>query len=292
MEDRLIGWLTRAGGALLLAGVGAAWASLLTWSQTDPSLTHAADGVPTNALGTVGAVFADVMLNTLGIVAVFLLLAPMFWGIELMLAGRTFASRKKTSIFPLSVLLLAGGFAVLPIPESWPFAHSFGGIVGDWLYKVTVTILGLVGAEGATALAGLAYFIAGSAALGYSVGLEREHLNAMIERGRGLARRRESLWTDLLGSGWLSGFPTRSCRGARARHRAARIRARLPVPSRWRPRAAACAASQFFRCRRPWRRVPPYRRPACARSRRSCVDRAEHGGRHARRSRLRIRRMH
>jgi len=201
-----MGWLNRAGGALLLAGVGAAWASLLTWSQNDPSLTHAAGGAPTNVLGTVGAIFADVMLNTLGFAAVFLLLAPMFWGIELLIAERIFANRKKTSVFPLSVLLLAAGFAVLPVTESWPFGHSFGGIVGDWLYKLTVTIFGVAGAERALPLAGLAYFIAGFAALGYSIGLEREDLNRLIERSRGLARRRQSLWSDILHSEWLSGF--------------------------------------------------------------------------------------
>ena len=76
MEERLIGWSIRAGGLALLACVAAAWASLLTWSQSDPSLTHAADGAATNALGAGGAIFADVLLNTLGFAGVFLLLAP------------------------------------------------------------------------------------------------------------------------------------------------------------------------------------------------------------------------
>jgi S-DNA-T family DNA segregation ATPase FtsK/SpoIIIE len=206
MEDRLRGLLNRAGGACLLAGVGASWASLLTWSQADPSLTHAAGGAPSNVLGSIGAVFADVMLNTLGFAAVFLLLAPMFWGIELLLAERIFANRKKTSVFPLSVLLLAGGFAVLPVPESWPLGHSFGGIVGDWLYKVTATIFALADAERVLPLAGLVYFICGFAALGYSIGLEREDLNRLVEGSRRLARRRQSLWSSLRRSGWLSGF--------------------------------------------------------------------------------------
>ncbi len=198
MEDRLIGWLSRAGGVLLLAGVGAAWASLLTWSRSDPSLTHAAGGAPTNMLGSAGAVFADVMLNTLGFAAVFLLLAPMFWGIELMIAERIFANRKKTSIFPLSLLLLAAGFAALPITASWPFGHSFGGIVGDWMYKLTATFFAIVGGERLLPLAALAYFVAGFAALGYSIGLEREDLNRLLERSRALTRRRGSPWP-----GWL-----------------------------------------------------------------------------------------
>ena len=198
LEDRLIGWLSRVGGALLLAGVAAAWVSLLTWSKSDPSLTHAAGGAPGNMLGAAGAIFADVMLNTLGFAAVFLLLAPMFWGIELLVAERIFANRKKTSIFPLSVFLLAGGFAALPLTGSWPFSHSFGGIVGDWLYRLTATLFALAGAERALPLAGLAYFLGGFAALGYSIGLEREDLNRLLRNSRTLARGRETLlsrWT-------------------------------------------------------------------------------------------------
>jgi len=193
MEDRLYGLLSRAGGLLLLAGVAAAWASLLTWSQSDPSLTHTVGGVPTNLLGAGGAIFADVMLNTLGLAAVFLLLAPMFWGIELTVAERIFANRKKTSVFPLSVLLLAGGFAALPVSTSWPFTHSFGGIVGDWLSSLTATIFSVVGAEAALPIAGLAYFLIGFAALGYSIDLEREDLNRLIDRSRSVGRRRGSL---------------------------------------------------------------------------------------------------
>jgi DNA segregation ATPase FtsK/SpoIIIE, S-DNA-T family len=199
LEERLIGWLIRAGGLLLLGCVAAAWASLLTWSQSDPSLTHAADGVPSNAMGSLGAIFADVLLNTLGFSAVFLLLAPMFWGLELMLAERICTNRKKTSLFPLAVLMLAGGFAALPLSAGWPFGHSFGGIVGDWVYKLTATLFDLIGAERAMPIAGLVYFLSGFALLGYSVGLERDDLHRLIERSRRLSRRRGTLVPEWVG---------------------------------------------------------------------------------------------
>jgi len=202
LEDRLFGWLSRAGGALLLAGVAAAWASLLTWSFSDPSLTHTAEGTPSNILGTVGAVFADVMLNTLGFAAVFVLLAPMFWGIELLLAERIFANRKKASVFPFSVLLLAGGFSALPVTTSWPFSHGFGGLVGDWLCKVAATLFALFGAEEAYGFIVLIFFLGGFAALGYSVGLEREDLGRLLERSRGISRRRGSVLSEWLRRLW------------------------------------------------------------------------------------------
>jgi len=199
VEDRLIGWLVRAGGLALLACVAIAWASLLTWSRLDPSLTHAADGAATNALGSAGAIFADVLLNTLGFAGVFVLLAPMFWGLELMLAERLSVNRKKTSLFPLAVLLLAGGFAALPLSAGWPFGHSFGGIVGDWVQKLTATLFDVFGAEGAMPLAGLAYFLSGFALLGYSLGLERDDIVRLVERSRRISRRRGPLIPDWMG---------------------------------------------------------------------------------------------
>ncbi len=199
LEDRLIGWSIRAGGLALLVCVAAAWASLLTWSQADPSLTHAAASAASNALGAGGAVFADVLLNTLGFAGVFLLLAPMFWGLELMLAERISASRKKTSLFPLAVLLLAGGFAALPLSAGWPFGHSFGGIVGDWVQKITATVFDFFGASSAMPLAGLVYFLTGFGLLGYSFGVERDDVMRLIERSRRLSRRRGPLVPEWVG---------------------------------------------------------------------------------------------
>ncbi len=139
------------------------------------------------------------LLNTLGFAGVFLLLAPMFWGLELMLTERISANRKKTSLFPLAVLLLAAGFAALPLSAGWPFGHSFGGIVGDWVHKLTATLFDLVGAGHMMPLAGLAYFLTGFALLGYSVGLERDDLHRLIERSQRLSRRRGSLLPDWIG---------------------------------------------------------------------------------------------
>ncbi|MEQ1672413.1 MAG: DNA translocase FtsK 4TM domain-containing protein, partial [Hyphomicrobium sp.] len=56
MEDRLLGWLARFGGLVLLALVGVVWLSLATWSFSDPSLTHATTVEPRNWMGRIGAV--------------------------------------------------------------------------------------------------------------------------------------------------------------------------------------------------------------------------------------------
>ena len=54
LEDRLVGWFGRTSGIAILAVSGALWAALITWSFTDPSLTHATGGSAKNALGVPG----------------------------------------------------------------------------------------------------------------------------------------------------------------------------------------------------------------------------------------------
>ena len=44
LEDRLIGIFGRAAGVALVVLVATGWISLLSWSVTDPSLTHATSG--------------------------------------------------------------------------------------------------------------------------------------------------------------------------------------------------------------------------------------------------------
>ena len=48
-------------------------------------------------------------------------------------------------------------------------------------------------------IAGLSYFLTGFALLGYSVGLERDDLNRLIDRSRRLSRRRGALVPEWLG---------------------------------------------------------------------------------------------
>jgi S-DNA-T family DNA segregation ATPase FtsK/SpoIIIE len=76
LEDRLLGWLGRFGGALLLASTVAIWASLVSWSVFDPSLTHTTAVAARNFAGPVGAIISDLLFQTLGFAAVVALRAP------------------------------------------------------------------------------------------------------------------------------------------------------------------------------------------------------------------------
>ena len=66
------GWLCKMLGFLLLLGCAAGGISLLTWSAADPSLTHATGVATRNALGPIGAILADLLMQLLGLVGVWL----------------------------------------------------------------------------------------------------------------------------------------------------------------------------------------------------------------------------
>ena len=57
--------LTQGAGGLLVFCGAAGWLSLLSWSLSDPSLTHATGGPIRNWLGGPGAILSDLLLQTL-----------------------------------------------------------------------------------------------------------------------------------------------------------------------------------------------------------------------------------
>src|SRR5258707_12498803 len=72
---------------LSVSGVGAA--ALMTWSVQDPSLSHATSRAIRNIVGYPGAIFADLMMQILGLGAIMLILPVAVWGWR-MLTHRTF----------------------------------------------------------------------------------------------------------------------------------------------------------------------------------------------------------
>ncbi len=147
LEARLIGTLGRGCGLLLLATLAAAWASMVTWSVTDPSLTHVTGGSVRNALGAPGAIIADLLIQTLGLSAAVALLPLMIWGIELVFAEQIAGLRTKITYYPFAVLGMAGAVSAFPLAASWPISRGYGGILGDVLFDVTSSLLRFVNSE-------------------------------------------------------------------------------------------------------------------------------------------------
>ena len=182
LEDRILGVSAAFAGSLLCLATALCWISLLTWSVGDPSLTHATGGMTRNWLGPIGAVLSDLLLQTLGIGAVFVLLPPAIWGLELMMARHVPDFRAKICLFPVAILLLAGGCSSLPTLSVWPLHHGFGGILGDALFKVAHGLFGLINPERSGLAAGLVFTGSGFAALINSLGLSGRDLTYLVQR--------------------------------------------------------------------------------------------------------------
>src|SRR5690606_5876429 len=144
LEARLIGTLGRGSGIALLVVIAAVWASMVSWSIADPSLTHATDGPVRNALGAPGAIIADLMLQTLGLAAAVALLPLMIWACELVLSEHIAGLRAKATYYPFAILGMAGAVSALPGSASWPIEHGYGGILGDAIFGFVASILGFI----------------------------------------------------------------------------------------------------------------------------------------------------
>ena len=174
LEDRLLGWFARAGGACLLAIVGVVWLSLVTWSMSDPSLTHATASQARNWAGPLGAVVSDLLLQTLGFAAVFTLIVPIVWTRELVRERRIAVARTKIGFYPLAVLGAAGALSSYATPGFWPLHHGLGGVLGDGLFKLTERVFALINEDRAGLAASLVLNAAALSAFAKSIGLDLE----------------------------------------------------------------------------------------------------------------------
>lgn len=118
-------------GLALIGAAALSVAALATWSVSDPSLSHATSAPVTNVLGGGGAVFADLVMQILGLGAVLALLPITLWGWQLMTYGGL--DRKPTRIGYAIGFVAAGCalLALLPLFAAWPLPIGLGGLVGD-----------------------------------------------------------------------------------------------------------------------------------------------------------------
>ena len=181
LEDRILGWAAQGAGGFLCFAGAAGWISLLTWSVSDPSLTHATGGIIRNWLGAPGAILSDLLLQTLGFAAVFVLLPPVIWGLELMLVRRIPDFRSKICLFPLAIVLLAAACSALPSPARWPMHHGLGGIIGDMLFGMLSNVFSIVNSERGGLAAGLVFAGTGFGALIHNLGLSGRDLAFLMQ---------------------------------------------------------------------------------------------------------------
>ncbi|MBD1546486.1 FtsK/SpoIIIE family DNA translocase [Roseibium aggregatum] len=143
-------------GLCVIALAAALAAALATWSITDPSLNHATEEPVRNALGTPGAVIADILMQTIGLATAVFLVPIVLWGWRLLAGHALRIGRRRLIYWFAGSVLAAGALAALPVPESWPLPTGLGGFLGDAVHSVpgmitdnftegAATIIGVLG---------------------------------------------------------------------------------------------------------------------------------------------------
>ncbi|MGV2979697.1 DNA translocase FtsK [Camelimonas sp. ID_303_24] len=144
--------------------------ALITWSVSDPSLTHATDSRISNWLGAPGAVISDMAMQLFGLGSVAWLLPLAVWGVSLV-TRRTMPGMKwRIPLWIIGASAAAAVASAMPATGSWPLPTGLGGVVGDGVLAAARNVLGVLGAFGRV-LAGFIMaaiaILALSAACGY-----------------------------------------------------------------------------------------------------------------------------
>jgi len=194
LQARLEAWLLGLLGWALLALCAAAAASLLTWSVADPSLTRTTTGITRNALGALGANFADLAMRLFGLAAVFILLPPVFWALQLITRRQLEDWRLQLMLAPPAVLLLASAGAALPAVGTWPLPYGLGGFLGDQTLRFVSKLLAAAMPAFATVAAGILCLAVGAVLLTASLGMSVRDVWLLCQVGRPRF--------DLIGRAW------------------------------------------------------------------------------------------
>ena len=162
-------------------------ASLVSWNPADPSLNVAASGAPTNWMGANGAVFADLLYQSLGIAAWPAVLLMLAFGLSAALGEVVQTRLRPTPLKALAavlgVLLLAGALSALIIPAIWPLAAGLGGLWGDALLWAPTSLFGFAGIPFAAAFAGVLLAMAALPLLAWTLGLRwRDFTEGRVSR--------------------------------------------------------------------------------------------------------------
>ena len=133
--------LALAGFAIFLA-LAMAVAALATWNVADPSFSYATDNAPTNILGFPGAVFADLMMQFLGLASIVALLPVLAFAFAL-IAGRKYDRvPARLAAWGGGTLLASATLGCFPAPPTWPIPNGIGGVIGDMILRFPALFVG------------------------------------------------------------------------------------------------------------------------------------------------------
>jgi len=146
-------------GILLFIAAVAFSIALGSYEPSDPSFNNATSLPAQNWLGLPGAYVADLLLHSIGLVAMMLALILACWGWRV-ISHRGFRwFWVHLAIAPLAMLSATVFVAGLEPGESWPLAVGLGGAIGEILMSQLLTFISFAGLQSWAAFT--VYFTAG-----------------------------------------------------------------------------------------------------------------------------------
>ncbi|MDB5437791.1 MAG: cell division protein FtsK [Caulobacteraceae bacterium] len=187
-------WTARLRGGLLTAFGGLLLLSFATYDAADPSFNTVGATGAHNALGTSGAMLADLGIQSLGLAAWAGALLMISFGCRRILDADPNRSRGRmrlrAMVGALGVLLLAATLSLPTPPAVWPLARGLGGFWGDGVLGGLAALISMTGAPAGRVFAAIPLLLGALAALGFAVGATwRDTAASLVWAGSRLARR-------------------------------------------------------------------------------------------------------
>ena len=142
IREALVRRLRELMGLGLIVVTGLATAALATWSVHDPSLSHATSRGIHNMLGYGGAIFADLLMQILGLGAIMVILPMAVWGWRMMTHRGFDREALRLGAWVLCMVTAAGFFSCWLRSGAWPLPTGLGGVVGDALVRAPAVVFG------------------------------------------------------------------------------------------------------------------------------------------------------
>lgn len=119
-----------AGGLVLIAAAGLLAVTIGAYDASDPSLNAAGSGTVVHPFGRIGAILADLLLQSLGAASALLVLVPAVWGWRVLRHEKVGRWPLRIALLPASLVLATAALALITPPAAWPLRAGLGGFLG------------------------------------------------------------------------------------------------------------------------------------------------------------------
>ncbi len=166
--------------------------ALLSWNPADPSINAASSAPATNWLGSNGALFADLFMQSLGLAAWPAAALTVAFGLAAAIGEAIQQRLKPTPLKALAasagVLSLSAALSALAAPTAWPLAVGLGGLWGDGAIGLVETAFRALTLPGADIFGGVAFLAFGLWVCGYAIGIRASDFGDAVTWMAGLRR--------------------------------------------------------------------------------------------------------